>query len=415
MDNLTIDQQILKTHIGVKPVEAHTVVVLEKTEGSGEEFRFEIEPGQTAPKTGLDIFQWLRGRRSDRYFAYAVTDDPQRTTFSTDVVLRTRIHTLALRITLAYHVSEPKQLVFRRNDDPVRKVRQEIADLTRVEFAELEWIDVLVDFAAVARQVVGKAAGKLSNFAATYGLTIDGIVLEHTLAPEEIRRLRAVEEAELLKEQTVRQAQQDRLVVGEKAATAAVQVEKDSALALLKQKKDQMLETDRLNYLLDSRENAVTAAEYKELDELRSAGHRAIAGAFGTVAATVQAHKDLPQAVSAIRAAAGMSGPATAGPALRSAVTPQMLGSGDTGATIVITEMLTATGQIGLDLSERHRLQSSVLHLIAELMLHGERSPAIVDDYLERVRKIRATMENLEHLDFLEKFINADALARKLR
>jgi hypothetical protein len=77
--------------------------------------------------------------------------------------------------------------------------------------------------------------------------------------------------------------------------------------------------------------------------------------------------------------------------------------------------MLATTGQMGLDLAERRRLQSSVLHLIAELMLEGERSPAIVDDYVERVRKIRGTVENLEHLDSLEKFIKPDVLARELR
>ncbi len=419
MENLTLAQQILKTHVGVKPVEGHTVVVLEKTEGSGEEYRFEIEPGQTAPKTRLDLFQWLLGRRSERYFAYAVTGDPQlRTTFSTDVTLRTRIHTFALRITLGYRIGEPKKLVIHRNDDPLRKVREEIASLLRTEFAQRDWISILIDFPALAREVEAKFIGTISSFAATYGLSIAGIALDHTLPPDEIKRLREIEEAELEKDRIRRDAETVRVTASEGAATAAAKADHEHTLALQKQQQGWELEGDADGHAIESRGRSAQVAIFKRMDALADAVTRATTRAIEAAGASIQNPKELVQAISSMRAALtemrSLNQPA-AEHGLTSPEFAGMIGAGDSSAALILTEMLATTKQMGLSAEERRKLQSSILHLIGELMLEAEASAEIVDLHIQRIQAIRAKVLEDEHLDYLEKFTDRKRLAREMR
>src|SRR5437764_4270709 len=106
MENLTFVHKIVKLHT-IDPLEGHTVVVIEKIGEAGEEFRFEIEPGQRVPKTAADLFRWLRGGRGrDRYFAYAVTNNQElRLKYTAPVKMDDQAHTFTLIVNLGYAVA----------------------------------------------------------------------------------------------------------------------------------------------------------------------------------------------------------------------------------------------------------------------------------------------------------------------
>lgn len=420
MDNLTLEQRVLKPHVGVKPVEGHTVVVMEKLDGTGEEFRFALKPGETAPTEGFDLFQRLLGRRNDRYFSYAVTDLANlRMTFSIDATLRSRIDTIALRITFGYHVSDPTALVIRRNDDPVSKVKEEIAGLLRAEFALHERDNVLLDFEGTARDVISTTRPAIREFATTFGIGVDFVTLDHTPSPEELERLRQIRKAKDDKEAAEREADVKVTSINAGTKIGTAQANSEQTIALLKTQHAAALQAKEQELAIANRMNAQIVARFQRVDVLANALVNAGAEGIRLAGASIQNPNDLARAIGALRAALAEMSPLTLGDAgeaaLPSGSMPKLLTGAARGPASVVAEMLDETMELGLGLAERLRLQSAILHLIAELMLQREAANDVIDAYVERIGAIRGKFTELEQLDLLEKYTDVQGMARRLR
>ena len=238
MDNLTFIQKVIKPHT-VDPLEGHTVVVIEQIGEAGEEFRFEIEPGQRVPKSGIDLFKWLRGGRGGpNYFAYAVTDDPRlRFKFSVPVKMDTQAHSFMLVVAVDYRVASPRLVVTRRNADPIQKLREEISLRMQRELAWRSWISIRNEFREIEREAIAATLESLREFAARYGLEIRDLSL--ALELQDIDFLDVTHEAAIDQqtEVTKREAEFERLKVVEESKITAVKNERAHEEALRQQRR----------------------------------------------------------------------------------------------------------------------------------------------------------------------------------
>ena len=92
------------------------------------------------------------------------------------------------------------------------------------------------------------------------------------------------------------------------------------------------------------------------------------------------------------------------------------LTGGQSGAGAIIAEMLTRTEQLGWEIARKQKLQSAILHLIAELLLNGDSTRSLLEQYSNRIVEIRSQGSlPLEQFDYLKKFVDFEHLANELR
>lgn len=418
MDNLTFTQKIIKPHT-VDPLEGYTVVVVEKIGDAGEEFRFEIEAGQRLPRTRIDLFKWLRGRPANDYFAFAVTGDRElRTTFSADVTMDDQAHEFTLVISLAFGVAEPRLLVTRRNDDPLRKVRDEIAGAVRRELVQRDWSEICHEFRGVEQVVVAKTIEPLRQFAALYGLHIHGVGLTARL-PETyyagIIEMEAVEHAKL----RVRLQEELRRVQAEAMGqTAAFQDE----LAHKRAMKNKVAEGE-IDALADTQEweraqRRDAIAGYERQQRLYEAATDAGVTVLGNVARSVVTPAQLNEATRAFSNVMGQLQAPNAGsgaPMLGSGDAPALTAGQHTGIA-VIAEMLGRTEQMRIARDAKKALQSAMLHLAAEVLVNGKSDDdAAAARYCSRAEQVSSEADlSYDDFEYVRRFLDVERLRNDL-
>lgn len=418
MENLTLAQKIIKPHT-IDPLEGHTVVVIEKIGEAGEEFRFEIEPGQRVPRTALDLFRWLRGGRArDRYFAYAVTNNQElRQKYSAPVRMEGQAHSFNLVINLAYAVAEPRLLVTRRNDDPVRQLRDEVAAALRRELARRSWLSIRAEFQELETEIVALTRERLQRFASGYGLQLTQLSASCELDEVDFLDLKDTETIELQKGMVQRRGDLDRVKVAQESKTVALKsdLEHDEALRHLKHA-DELSTLDRLQQLQGRNLKLAFDANLRA-DGMHAAMLEAAQKAILTIGTSIHTPNDLLQAFNAMRTISAQSGGLMEGGAATALPGSAMLGltAGQGGAGPLIAEMLSRTEQFGWERAPKQRLQSAMLHLIAELLLNGDSTKAMLEQYSSRIADIRAQANlPLEQFDYLKKYVEFDRLAEEL-
>jgi hypothetical protein len=182
MENITFTHSVLRKHT-IDPLEGHTVVVLEQIGDAGEKFRFEIQPEHEPPKASLFRLPW---RAQPNYFAYAVTASSLQAQFGADIRMDDLLHKFVMNIRVTYSVSEPRVLVTRRNDDPLKIVRDEIVRLVQGHVATYRWIDITNDFRRVEREVVSDVLAAVRHHAGGCGLRVQDLSLSHDVPPDQI-------------------------------------------------------------------------------------------------------------------------------------------------------------------------------------------------------------------------------------
>lgn len=435
MENLTLAQRIIKPHT-VDPLDGHTVVVIERVGDAGEEFRFEIEPNMRAPKTKLDLFKWLRGGRGGpNYFAYAVNSHPQlRLEYAAPMKMDDQIHSFDVIITLGYHVSEPRVVVVRRNDDPIRTVRKEIAFALQRELADRSWIGIVTEFREVAAEAVVATFDSLQRFAESYGLAIDDVSLAHELPEPYLILLRKEAEAERDAQLYKVQADLDRVKIREDSVTGAIESERiheatvvgkrreleltsltqereHEELVRQKKREHDILKLEDI-HTLDREEVHGAVSSRHRLDQIADAAAAATVTAFRNIGNSISTAPELLQVVGSLQttvaqARALLEG--NSGPVAHEGAVPR-LGDGKSGPGDVILEMFASTSRMNLG-DAKPRLQSAILHLIAELLLDRHASSERIAEYRDRILAIRAeTQLPFEHFESLKRFVDVERL-----
>lgn len=420
MENLTLAQKIIKPHT-IDPLEGHTVVVLERIGTAGEEFRFEIEPGQRVPKTRLDLFKWLRGRTDqEKYFAYAVTGDPElRLNITTPVKMEDHVHTLMLLIAVSYSVTEPRTVVTTRNHDPIRKLREEIARVLQRDTAWRSWISIRSEFRDVAREMVGANREALDRFATRYGLQIHAIDVACKLDDGDVLDLKTEATVEVQTAVHTVTADFERLKLTEEAKTAALRNQQAHEETVRNHTREHELQAqDDLQTFQRGRLHAAVEGQ-RRAQQLYEAATNAGMIAVGNVAQSIRTPAELLDTFQSLNASVAQSRLMLEEPGdghAASAGQPRLTASGgQSGAAAVIMEMFAQTERAACDLVLKRQLQSAILHLVAEAMMNGNGDPQLEARYSERIADLRAESGvPVELFDYLKRFVDPERLKASL-
>jgi hypothetical protein len=408
MDNLTLSLKVAKPHT-IDPLEGHTVVIFEKVGDAGEEYRFEIEPGQTRPRTKLNLFEWLRGQKPPNYFAYAVSGLPElRWTFTTDVTLDIQAHKFTLLVTLAYSVGGPRLLVTRRNDDPIRQVRDYIAGLLARQFAQRTWGEIRHDFRLMERQIIAATIDAARQFADHFGIRVHGIELNHRLQEKDFADLQQQEAAQRAKEQAELDGEVERAKLAQTAQTDTMKSGFDRERALRDKEHEQELSLLDRDHEIDRRSREALLARYRRDDML----DEAVAQTIVRLTGSAETPDDLLRTFGKLRANDQLS--------IGSGSAPQRAiltgGSQQSGAGPTVAEALSETEQMGFAHKDKQQLQSAILHLIAELLLDGSADEQAIARYAAKIDELRHDLKlSREHSEYLKQFVHFEPLRESLR
>ncbi|HST58076.1 MAG TPA: alpha/beta hydrolase [Longimicrobium sp.] len=204
MSNASFDEQLIREH-APEPLEGHTVVVMERAGEAGETIHSLLESG-APPSSRPGLAALLRTPGS--YFAFAVdTSRAHRLTFAERVTLANRRDPLDLQVSLWYRVADARRLVMTRNGDPLRRLRERVADAVVRETVDLPLAEAHA-FDTALESVVTRTLPGLKEFAHDYGIALLELRLwvnlpDSDLEPAETERLEheVRETARILREQ----------------------------------------------------------------------------------------------------------------------------------------------------------------------------------------------------------------------
>jgi esterase/lipase superfamily enzyme len=137
MSNLTFDEGLIREHAPT-PLEGHTVVVLERVGEAGERFHSLLRFTGGRPGPGL-LASLLKMRNHNAYFAFAVDSlQDRRLVFSVQVKSSAGAHEDKVHVILLYRVGDPRRLVSARENDPLRRVRDSVAEAVTSDAGALD-------------------------------------------------------------------------------------------------------------------------------------------------------------------------------------------------------------------------------------------------------------------------------------
>lgn len=370
-ENLTFTHKLLQEH-SPDALEGHHIVVLESTDRGGEKIRYELVPGQEAKKKGFfdDLVPW---RKEPRYFAFAVPIASFLSAqFGANVKMDDMLHSFTLKIDLTYRVSDPRELVTNRKRDPLRIVREAVVGALQKHVASHRWIDITNQFRRVESDVVAAVIPSVNSVAASVGLHVQNIALHHD--------------------------------VPEVHVAVAVAEEKH---------KLEIVEAHHANEL------AKIAAGGRLID----AGVRAIDAGMKNAAESVRNPTELLQAFGGVKtffAGGGNGDPFGSGPNLlggAGAGAQNLLpAAGQSGLPAVLIEVVTETSRLNCTPAVKRRLQSALLHLIAELLPEEKPADDVVNGYRDGVIQA-ASQASLSgpQADFIESLVQPRKLRERLQ
>ena len=89
-------------------------------------------------------------------------------------------------------------------------------------------------------------------------------------------------------------------------------------------------------------------------------------------------------------------------------------GNGQNIVAAKVAEAFAETERMGFEVKRKEKLQSAILHLVAEVLLGSERDGAVVAAYTSRIDDFRHGLK-MQHSDYLKQFVNVESLRESLR
>lgn len=250
MGNLTLEEKLVVGHEGLDSLPGYTVVVFEKLDKGGAAFSQVINPGGRFQKSGFRFWD-----RSNKYFSVAVNNSVLSYSFEERVTLDDEIHTFTLKFQLKYRAVSPRMVAELRDQDPLGKLREEVALVVGRSCARLKWEMVTNRFRELEVVVMNSERANLRQYAAALGLEIFSVTLDKRL-PSEVTTLPKAEEM----------AEKEKREFG-----IAQELEATKEEVKRTREYQRRLEAIENQYLVGNRE----LAEQYELKDMEDAAHRA--------------------------------------------------------------------------------------------------------------------------------------------
>jgi hypothetical protein len=391
--NLTFEQNVIKDH-AVEPLAGHSLIVFERVGESGEAVRFELEPGETLPKTRIPLFRRLGGRSDPNYFAFAINRAPKLSyTFSDPFRMDDHGHEFSLVFVLTYSVANGATIATLRAQDPLRRLRDMISKTIGREFKQKAWRDVCHRFRELEAQILVATLAMLTDFAADYGLRIDALTLDSSLPEVIANEVKQDDSVEVTKAAIQREEEVAQKRLTEGAATQDVKrgiddrvldYEHRRQLKILLQQTERGGHEDEIARMMSRRE--VTQAQGEAIKTILrnlSNGINTPSELNDAAAAVLQILQMLP----VLQGSADAPFKTQLGVTIRA----QLPGSG--GLAETLNSMMIQTEQLSCSTAERNDLRSSILHLIAELLLADAADGDLLRRHSKRIKELAAQIK----------------------
>lgn len=422
MGNLTYEERLVVGHEGLDSLPGYTVVVFEKLDKGAAAFSRLINPGEKFPKQGFRLWG-----KANEYFSVAVNKSILNYSFGEAVTLDDEIHTFTLKFHLKYRAANPQLVAELRDQDPLRKLREEVALVVGRSCAQRKWEMVTNRFRELEVVVMNSERAKLRQYAATLGLEIFSIELDKRLPSEAVEVEKKIEDAEAKKrifqidqelESTKQEITRTREHLRRLEDIERQYAERDRELAeqyKLKDREDAIHRADQQRELeavdhqyvkrgaeldrrleLQDREDAVHRAE--QVRRLREDQTEAIGTALKNVGGGISTPSELLEGAQvAHQISGGMQsngGPSALTTALPGVATSgHALTSGEKGLSVLVNQIIAESERLNCTYAQKQAVRSAVLHLVAEAMLDDQADKEALKQYAEKVSEIGSSIK----------------------
>lgn len=401
MANLTFEQQVLKQPTGLGAQDGYWLVIYESHDGGGASVVEVLQPG-VPYEVRKNIF-FLR--KQPTYFAIAVVDAKQSLQFSEPVTMEdAQWHKFELLFDLTYRVSHHQKVAELREQDPLRRLRDEIALAINRSFKRQDWVQIKQHFPDLEQAILQNDLEVLKPYARELGLQIIGLRLSKRLPEEELTPEKTTAEAQLKWHKLDLEAEERR-----REAERASQLREQELNA-------------RLSIL--NKEAALHAAEQNRL--LSEARTQAASKAMLNVGGSIETPAELLDAYRAVREIGEASPPSAqtantstglAGYNTRQLAAGMPGGAEDTLAKL-LGEVLREINQWGHNFAQKRALTSAVLHIVAEVLLNDHADEEKLAVYIRTLKDVGQSLQpqlNRLQRDLLELFLNPAQLRERFK
>jgi TIR domain len=181
MENLTFEQKVVVNQDGLDSLPGYTVVVFERSGRNGQIFHRLVEPGERFQSERRLPF-WDPARK---FFAVAVNRAVLSYTFDMPVTLDDHLHKFTLGFHFEYRVADPRRVAELREQDPLRRLCDEIMTVVGKSCAEQKWEMVRDRFKELEAVVLSGERAGLVRYAGGLGLEIVSVELDRQLPEDE--------------------------------------------------------------------------------------------------------------------------------------------------------------------------------------------------------------------------------------
>ncbi|MFL6233698.1 MAG: hypothetical protein ACJ76N_11235 [Thermoanaerobaculia bacterium] len=381
----------------VSPCPDHYLVVF-KRDGGGKKLRACVAPGEPFKKPFFES--------PESFIAFAVISDQNlRHSFRRPYRTHDLLHSFWLDFVLDYRIANPSTLVEKLDQDPLKRLENEVhlllvqknkaLDWSMIEREQIDLEDVLFNTPDTRRHVENESnLEKLSQFSGALGFEVKRVVVTRDLPAKEIQ----VSNRHL-------EASREQAILAINHGTNELKQNLDHRL------EDNQKSFDRRNFVADGIANNVKTALDQATEPIRSFDD--IQRAMGKVA-QIQG--------TILGLAAGGAAPPMASPS-----TPTLLGGGVAGLlpqatpasplTALLESFSTTLGTVDCSPMDRRQLLAACLHVIAESLKGEEGNTELLAQY---AGALSATFERLlpvlnpGQIKFLRSLQNSSSLKREL-
>lgn len=442
MGNLTLEEKLVVDHEGIDSLPGYTVVLFEKLDKGGAAFSRLLNPGERFQQSGFRFWD-----KSNKYFSVAVNKSVLSYSFEEPVTLDDEIHTFTLKFHLKYRASNPQLVAELRDQDPLRKLRDETALVVGRACAQRKWEMVTNRFRELEVVVMNGERSALRQYAGTLGLEIFSIALDKRLPSEVVAIPKAQEKAE---------EEKRKFQIEQELESTKEEIKRTRAhLRRLEDIENQYLIRDReleKQYELKDREDAIQrAARERELDgvthqhamrgaqadgelelqEREAAVHRekqrrklledqteAMGTAVKNAAEGISTPAELlegaqvVQQISGIAQSNGGTSPLTTGlPGTNG--NGYALGAGDDGLLGLANQFIAESERWSCTYAQKQAVRSAVLHLVAEALLDDHADDKVLKQYADRLSEIGSSLQQqltITQFRFIDRLRNNEHL-----
>jgi tellurite resistance protein len=422
MGNLTLEEKLVVDHEGIDSLPGYTVVLFEKLDKGGAAFSRLLNPGERFQKSGFLFWD-----KSNKYFSVAVNKSVLSYSFEEPITLDDEIHTFTLKFHLKYRASNPQLVAELRDQDPLRKLRDEIALVVGRACAQRKWEMVTNRFRELEVVVMNGERAALRQYAGTLGLEIFSVALDKRLPSEVTAIPKAQEKAEAEKreyeieqelEATKEQIRQTREHLSRLEAIERqyAEIERDLVEKHKLRDMEETIERDtrereldavghehakrvaQLDGELERQEKEATVHREKQRRKLLEDQTEAIGTAMKNVGEGISTPAELlegaqvAQQISGVAQSNGGSSPLTMGlPGTNG--NGYALGAGDDGLIGLANQFITESERWGCTYAQKQAVRSAVLHLVAEALLDDRADEQVMKQYADKLSEVGSSLQ----------------------